>query len=61
MYVSELIDDGSTLQVGYGDLPYAMLKYLDNKKDLGLHTQMISDAFIPLFEKGVINNRKKIY
>jgi acyl-CoA hydrolase/RimJ/RimL family protein N-acetyltransferase len=59
MYVSELIDDGSTLQVGYGYLPYAILKYLDNKKDLGIHTQMISDAFIPLFQKGVINNRKK--
>jgi acyl-CoA hydrolase/RimJ/RimL family protein N-acetyltransferase len=59
MYVSELIDDGSTLQVGYGHLPYAILKYLNNKKDLGIHTQMISDAFIPLFQKGVINNRKK--
>lgn len=59
MYVSELIDDGSTLQVGYGHLPYAILKYLDNKQDLGIHTQMISDAFIPLLQKGVINNRKK--
>jgi acyl-CoA hydrolase len=58
-YVSELIDDGSTLQVGYGQLPYAILQYLDHKNDLGVHTHMITDAFIPLIEKGVINNRKK--
>ena len=58
-YVKELIDDGSTLQVGYGHVPYALLKYIDNKNDLGIHTHMISDAFIPLFEKGIINNKKK--
>lgn len=58
-HVSELIDDGSTLQVGYGALPYAVLEYLGDKKDLGLHTQMMTDAFIPLFQKGVINNNKK--
>ena len=58
-YVSELIDDGSTLQVGYGQLPYAILQYFSHKNDLGVHTHMITDAFIPLFEKGVINNRKK--
>ncbi|MGB5986775.1 MAG: GNAT family N-acetyltransferase [Desulfobacterales bacterium] len=58
-YVSELIDDGSTLQVGYGRLPYAILQYLTDKNDLGVHTHMITDAFIPLFEKGVITNRRK--
>jgi acyl-CoA hydrolase/GNAT superfamily N-acetyltransferase len=58
-YVSELIDDGSTLQVGYGQIPYNILKYIDKKKDLGIHTHMITDTFIPLFEKGVITNRKK--
>ena len=58
-HVSELIDDGSTLQVGYGQMPYAILDYLDHKNDLGLHTHMIGDAIIPLIEKGVINNRKK--
>jgi acyl-CoA hydrolase/RimJ/RimL family protein N-acetyltransferase len=60
-HVSELIDDGSTLQVGYGALPYAVLEYLGDKKDLGLHTQMMTDAFIPLFQKGVINNSKKTF
>ena len=58
-YVHQLIDDGATLQIGFGHLPYGVLKYLDNKKDLGIHTQLITDAFLPLFEKGVITNKKK--
>ncbi|MEJ2154151.1 MAG: GNAT family N-acetyltransferase [Desulfobacteraceae bacterium] len=58
-YVSELIDDGSTLQVGYGVMPFAILKYITHKSDLGLHTHMMTDAFIPLFEKGVITNKRK--
>lgn len=60
-YVSELVDDGSTLQIGFGRLPQVILVSLENKKDLGLHTQVITDACIPLFEKGVITNRKKNY
>lgn len=58
-YVSQLVDDGSTLQIGFGHLPYAILQYLDNKKDLGIHTQLITDGFLPLFEKKVITNKKK--
>lgn len=58
-YVKELVDDGSTLQVGYGHMPYALLKYFDDKNDLGIHTHMISDAFIPLIEAGVITNKRK--
>jgi acyl-CoA hydrolase/GNAT superfamily N-acetyltransferase len=58
-YVSELIDDGSTLQVGYGQVPYAILQYLNNKNDLGVHTHMITDMFVPLIESGVITNKKK--
>ena len=58
-YVSQLVDDGSTLQIGFGHLPYAILQYLDNKQDLGVHTQLITDGFIPLFEKKVITNKKK--
>jgi acyl-CoA hydrolase len=58
-YVSELVDDGATLQIGFGNLPYAILKYLDGKKDLGIHTQLITDGLLPLFEKNVITNRKK--
>ncbi len=58
-YISLLIEDGSTLQIGFGHLPYAILQYLDGKKDLGIHTQLITDAFLPLFEKNVITNKKK--
>jgi len=58
-YVSQLIEDGATLQIGFGHLPYTILQHLDDKKDLGIHTQVISDAIIPMFEKGVITNRKK--
>ena len=58
-YVSQLVDDGATLQIGFGNLPYAILKYLDGKKDLGIHTQLITDGLLPLFEKNVITNKKK--
>ncbi|MFH1980896.1 MAG: GNAT family N-acetyltransferase [Pseudomonadota bacterium] len=58
-YVNQLVEDGATLQIGFGHLPYAILKYLDNKNDLGIHTQLITDGLLPLFEKGVITNRKK--
>jgi len=58
-YVSSLINDGATLQIGFGHLPGAILKYLDKKKDLGLHTQVITDDMLPLFEKRIITNRRK--
>jgi acyl-CoA hydrolase/RimJ/RimL family protein N-acetyltransferase len=58
-FVSQLVDDGATLQVGFGHLPYAIMQYLDSKKDLGLHTQLITDGLLPLFEKNVITNKKK--
>lgn len=58
-YVSQLVDDGATLQIGFGHLPYAILQYLADKKDLGLHTQLITDGFLPLFEKGAVTNKKK--
>ena len=58
-FVSQLVDDGATLQMGFGHLPYAIMQYLDTKKDLGLHTQLITDGLLPLFEKNVITNKKK--
>lgn len=60
-YVSQLVQDGATLQIGFGSLPHAILEYLGNKKDLGLHTQLITDGFIPLFKSNVINNSKKTH
>jgi acyl-CoA hydrolase len=58
-FVNQLVDDGATLQIGFGRLPYAILGYLNNKNDLGIHTQLITDGFLPLFEQGVITNKKK--
>ncbi len=60
-YVSQLVDDGATLQVGFGHLPNYILPYLDDKKDLGIHTQVITEGFLPLFKKKVITNKKKSY
>jgi acyl-CoA hydrolase/GNAT superfamily N-acetyltransferase len=58
-YVSQLVPDGATLQIGFGQLPYTILQFLDGKSDLGVHTQLITDGFLPLFEKKVITNKKK--
>lgn len=58
-YIAEMIEDGSTLQVGIGTIPDAVLKSLSNHKDLGVHTEMCSDGIISLIESDVINNKKK--
>ncbi len=58
-FVSQLVEDGATLQIGFGYLPNMILQYLDQKNDLGVHTQLVTDGLMPLFEKGVVNNRKK--
>jgi len=57
--VANLIEDGSTLQMGIGAIPDAVLQYLGNHKGLGVHTEMFSDGIIPLLEKGVITNEHK--
>ena len=58
-HVASLIDDGSTLQMGIGAIPDAVLRVLGNHKGLGVHTEMFSDGVIPLVEKGVITNEHK--
>jgi acetyl-CoA hydrolase len=58
-HVASLIDDGATLQMGIGAIPDAILLYLKEKKDLGVHTEMFSDGVKELVESGVINNEKK--
>jgi len=60
-YVNQLVDDGATIQVGFGHLPDAVVSYLDGKKDLGIHTQVITDGLLPLFQKKVVTNRHKSY
>lgn len=59
-YVAELIDDGSTLQMGIGSIPNAVLQCLYNHKNLGVHTEMFSDGLIDLFDKDIINNKCKV-
>ncbi len=58
-HIADLIDDGSTLQLGIGTIPDAVLSCLGDKKDLGIHTEMFSDGVIDLVEKGVINGSRK--
>ncbi len=57
--VASLIEDGATLQLGIGGLPDAVLPELAGLRDLGVHTEMVSDNVIPLIESGVINGRRK--
>ena len=57
--IASLIDDGSTLQMGIGAIPDAVLRELNGHKDLGIHTEMFSNGVIDLINKGVINNSKK--
>ncbi|RYD58309.1 MAG: acetyl-CoA hydrolase/transferase family protein [Sphingobacteriales bacterium] len=58
-HVASIIEDGSTLQMGIGAIPDAVLSCLDNHKGLGIHTEMFSDGIVPLVEKGVITNEHK--
>lgn len=58
-YVSELIPDGATMQMGIGAIPDAVLKHLFEKKDLGIHTEMFSDGVIDLVDAGVLTNSRK--
>lgn len=57
--VADLIEDGSTLQLGIGAIPDAVLARLTTKRDLGVHTEMFSDRLIDLVESGAITNRRK--
>lgn len=58
-YVAELVEDGSTLQMGVGAIPDAVLRYLEGHKGLGIHTEMFSDGVVDLVEKGVVTNEYK--
>jgi len=58
-HVATLIEDGSTLQMGIGGIPDAVLPFLTDRKDLGIHTELCSDGVIPLIEAGIINGARK--
>jgi len=58
-YVSTLVEDGDTIQVGYGSIPNAILSNLTSKKHLGVHTELLSDGIVELMKLGVIDNTMK--
>ncbi len=58
-YVARIIDDGSTLQIGLGQIPNEMLKYLSNRRDLGIHSDVITEPIVNLIEQGVITGNAK--
>eukprot|EP00002_Diphylleia_rotans_P024238 TRINITY_DN4777_c0_g1_i1.p1 TRINITY_DN4777_c0_g1~~TRINITY_DN4777_c0_g1_i1.p1 ORF type:complete len:464 (-),score=104.94 TRINITY_DN4777_c0_g1_i1:96-1487(-) len=58
-HIADLVEDGSTLQMGIGGIPDATLRYLTDRKDLGVHTEMFSEGVVDLVRRGVINNRMK--
>jgi len=58
-YIARIIDHGSTLQIGLGQIPNEMLKYLTERRDIGIHSDVITDPVVDLIEQGVITGRKK--
>jgi len=58
-YVADMIEDGSTLQIGYGGIPDAVVMQLTSKRDLGIHTEMIGDGILTLVECGAVTSRRK--
>jgi acyl-CoA hydrolase/RimJ/RimL family protein N-acetyltransferase len=58
-HVAGLIEDGATLQLGIGKIPDAILQQLEGHRDLGIHSEMLSDGVLPLIEQGVITNARK--
>lgn len=59
MNIVDLIEDGATLQMGIGIIPDMVLKFLNSKRDLGIHSEMFSDGIIDLVDHGIITNKKK--
>jgi len=58
-HVASLVDDGATVEMGIGTIPQAVLEFLREKRDLGIHTEMFTDAVIEMIESGAINGRRK--
>jgi acyl-CoA hydrolase len=58
-HVAELVEDGATLQIGYGSIPDAVVMQLTGKRDLGIHTEMLGDGILRLVEAGAVSNRRK--
>ncbi len=58
-YVSRIVSDGDTIQLGYGSVPNAILNHLQSKRHLGIHTELLTDSIVELVKKGVVDNSRK--
>jgi acyl-CoA hydrolase len=58
-YIASVIDDGSTLQIGLGRVPTEALRHLTDRRDLGIHSDVITDGVVDLVEAGVVTGRRK--
>jgi len=58
-YVARIVQDGDTIQVGYGSIPNAILSHLKDKKHLGVHTELMTDGIVELMRTGVVDNSQK--
>jgi acyl-CoA hydrolase/RimJ/RimL family protein N-acetyltransferase len=58
-YIAGIVEDGSTLQIGLGRIPNEALKFLNDRCDLGIHSDVITETLLPLIEKGIVNGRRK--
>jgi acyl-CoA hydrolase/RimJ/RimL family protein N-acetyltransferase len=58
-YIAAIIDDGSTLQIGLGRIPSEALQYIKDRRDLGIHSDVITDGIVSLVESGVVTGRRK--
>lgn len=58
-YIAGTIEDGSTLQIGMGRIPQEALRFLEDRRDLGIHSDVITDAVLPLLEKGILTGAQK--
>ncbi len=59
-YVARLVEDGDVIQVGYGSIPNAILSSLGNKRNLGVHTELLTDGVVELMKKGAVDNTRKV-
>lgn len=60
-YIAEQVPDGACIQLGIGGIPNAVARFLENKKDLGIHSEMLCDSMLELYKKGVVTGKKKNY
>jgi len=58
-HIAEIVEDGSTLQLGIGGIPNAALKAMEGKKELGIHTEMVSDGIVEAIEAGIVTGARK--